>query len=149
MNLHCNRRRFGISKDAKEVETSGRGKQPKSVMGLNIVTVIILNVFSVYTNLSGTKSSGRIGVDVLVGHDNGTVATKEADSFQVSSLNQSDTKKIISPKQRHDNGLNITMIKENTSWLRKNINVGKYLGGGSITDVFEANIEPKNNDFIK
>ena len=143
------RRRFGISKDAKEVETSGRGKQPKSVMGLNIVTVIILNVFSVYTNLSGTKSSGRIGVDVLVGHDNGTVATKEADSFQVSSLNQSDTKKIISPKQRHDNGLNITMIKENTSWLRKNINVGKYLGGGSITDVFEANIEPKNNDFIK
>ena len=40
------------------------------------------------------------------------------------------------------------MIQDD-SWLRKNVKVGKHLGAGSITDVFEANITVSNHDFIK
>lgn len=91
--------------------------------------------------------TGRIGLDIIYNKTNSIISNASVSS-------QSATEEIASAvnkqEQRiqHEDDLTVTMIQED-SWLRKNVKVGKHLGAGSITDVFEANITLSNHDFIK
>lgn len=93
------------------------------------------------------EDTDRIGLDIIYNTTKSIISNASAVVFSQSATEEVKSAGNKQEQIQHEDDLKV-MIHDDTSWLRKNVKVGKHLGAGSITDVFEANITLSNHVFI-